>query len=142
MLTKQEGDMSFATVSKGKYWVVKSETLTVTTTTDKEGSSFTVPPGQDFLVGIYNASTASNTLDVDVDASFDGTTFATSFKADVIANKAVTAGTIAVGNYDISANGEAPYYRLRIDPDASVSDTTLDYITYVAFHRREMGKDY
>ena len=35
-----------------------------------------------------------------------------------------------------------PYYRLRIDPDASVSDTTLDYITYVAFHRREMGKDY
>jgi len=131
--------MAWVTASKGEYWVVKSEALTVATHTAKASTSFTVPPGIDFLVGLYHASTASGTCSIDIYGSMDNSTFAL---LKTVTSDSVTAATIKVANYDISANGEAPYYKFYINPNASVSDTTLAYTAYVAFHRRELGKDY
>ena len=133
--------MAWKTVSKGEFWVVKSEKHTVSSTTDKDSTSFTVPPGQDFVVGVYHASTASDAVDIDMLWSFDDSTF-TVGKADLKADHGPASATSAF-NYDISANGEAPFYKVRIDPDTSgVSDTTMAYTLYVGFHRRKLGKDY
>jgi hypothetical protein len=126
--------------SKGDFWVMKSETLSVATTTDKDSTAFQVPPGQDFIVGVYHASTASNTVDLDVLWSVDNSTFVVG-KADIVSNH-TAAAVMNLANYDVSANGEAPFYKLRIDPDASVSDTTLSYVVYYAFHRRKLGQAY
>lgn len=134
--------MAWTTVSKGDFWVVKTEKLTVATTTDKDSTSFVVPPGQDFMVGVYHVSTASDAVDIDMLWSVDNSTF-TVGKSDLKANSAPTAATLDIFNYDISANGEAPYYKVRIDPDTSgVSDTSLAYTVYVGFHSRKLGKDY
>ena len=129
--------MSWTKTSRGNYWVELSESITLTSNeTDINGTAFHVPPGIDFLVGAYFASAVSTTLDLDVDGSFDGTTFASDMKAAIVNDKGTSSGFF-VGNYDISANGEAPYYRVRVDPNGSMAASGDVVVVKVLYNMRK-----
>lgn len=100
-------------------FLVATETLTLPSaaSTDVNSSSIDfAKKGSDFIVF---ANTGATDLtadgDVDVQVSFDGSTWAT-LKADLIAS---IDNTTAVAFFDVSAEGEAPYYRLTITNDGN-----------------------
>ncbi|MCP4393519.1 MAG: hypothetical protein GY804_04540 [Alphaproteobacteria bacterium] len=109
------------TVQRGsKSYIVATETLTVATS-DAAGEDLTssvinwIPPGQDFVV-ISNTGATSLSSDADVDVhvcATSGGTYAV-LKADL---EAALTNAVYAGVYDISANGEAPFYKLVVDSD-------------------------
>ena len=135
-------------------WVVKTvkdsfviayEDLVLSTTPGTNDISTSVipddvlRPGQDFIVGLYARNTSSSgAVDVDIDGSWaSGGTYAV-LKADVIASVTL-GGEFAMGNNHVSANGEMPYYKIRIDPDTA-GKATQTYRVYV-IQNNSMGKN-
>jgi len=120
---------------KNNFMVAYEDLVLSTTPGTNDISTSRIPdqcliPGKDFIVGLYarNAS-SSGAVDVDVDASYSsGGTYAV-LKADVIASVTL-GGEFSMGLYDVSANGEMPYYKVRIDPDTA-GKATQTYRVYV-----------
>lgn len=107
-------------------YLVATDTVTFTASTDDKSTTVIdwIKPGQDFVV-IANTAAANTTANADVDIdccmTSDGT-FAI-LKADLIVDTIVSNARSAV--YDASLNGEAPYYKIRFDPDATMGAVTI-----------------
>lgn len=116
--------MSWSKTGKrnGKY-AIWSETLTVLTS-DSAGQDLYsseinfIPPGQDFIVfANTDATSLSSGGDIAVVCSFESGTADASMallKDDLITS---INNKVAAAVYDVSANGDAPYYKLFVDSD-------------------------
>jgi len=109
------------TIQRGsKSYIVATETLTVATS-DAAGEDLTstvinwLPPGQDFVV-LSNTGATSLSSDADVDVHTCATSGGTYvvLKADL---EAALTNSIHSALYDISSNGEAPFYKIVVDSD-------------------------
>lgn len=107
--------MSWTKTSKRGY-LIATETLTLGATSADVSSSVVdfIPPGKDFVV-IGNTGATDLSADADiavhVSTASDGTFVL--LKDNLIAT--IDAVTEA-GLYDVSANGESPYYKIVVDP--------------------------
>ena len=117
-------------------YMVATETLTLPTGASTDVSSSVidwVKPGQDFLIVGNTAATAlTATCDVDVDICMTSTGTFVLLKDTAISNLA-TAGTPQSVLYDVSVSGEAPFYKIRLDPDGNEAGekVTIAVITTV-----------
>lgn len=119
--------MSWTKKSGGPHnaWLIASELITLSTdSTDKSTSVIDfLRPGVDFLVALSPTTALSGTgTDIDVDVNHQSTGTFGVLKADLMTNKAATGFHIAV--YDVSSNGEMPYYKVRLDPDTGMAAKT------------------
>lgn len=110
------------TIKTENDYLVATETLTFTQdqATDLASSEISfIPQGTDFLILANSAgSSLSQDGDVAVYASSEsGGTFAL-LKDNAVAD-CLAAAKIAL--YDVSVSGEAPYYKLYLDPDGAMS---------------------
>lgn len=108
-----------------KRWV-NTETVTLGNAATVYSSTIDwVKPGNDFLVfGNTAVLNSVGAVTVEVQASFDGSTWATvtsSFLSDLD-------NTTLAALYDNSAKGDAPYYRLAIACAANDSANTMDFV--------------
>lgn len=117
--------MSWSFSSKNGY-LIATESIVApgTAATDRSTSVIDwLRPGEDFMVIANTLATdvSAIPLDVDVCLTSDGTF--TPLKETLFA----TIGAVAkAAFYDVSANGESPFYKLRLDGSASVpSGNTL-----------------
>jgi len=122
--------MSWNKYSENGFLIAK-ETITLSTdSTDKSTSVIDfVPAGQDFLIGTKPSTALSGTgLDVDIDVCDTSSgTFGT-LKADLAT---ADANVYKFTNYDISANGQAPYYKVRLDPDTGMASASVTVFVVV-----------
>ncbi len=109
------------TVQRGSAsYIVATETLTVATS-DAAGEDLTssvinwIPPGQDFIV-ISNTGATDLSSDADiavlVSATSGGTYVLLKDDLETTIDAAAKASV-----YDVSANGESPFYKLFVDSD-------------------------
>lgn len=113
--------MAWTKRTEGKY-LVATETLTVSGTSNIYTSVIDfLTPGLDFTVLANLAATnTSNDADIDVYCCDRAAGTFGILKADLITSLNTK---VAPGFYDISANGEAPYYKLALVPDGTLGTT-------------------
>lgn len=90
-----------------------------------------IPAGKDFTV-LVSAENLASYVDVDVHAAAtrDGTF--TVLKADLITS---VDNNVKVASYSVSTNGEAPFYKLVLDP---ITNMTSDSVQVnVLFHKKD-----
>lgn len=120
---------------KNNFMVAYEDLVLSTTPGTNDVSTSVIPdqcliPGKDFIVGVYARNTSSSgQIDVDVDGSWASAGTYVAIKADLLTNQ-VLGGEFAAAIYDVSANGELPYYKVRIDPDTA-GKATQTYRIYV-----------
>ena len=108
-------------------WLIANETVTGDDTNDVSTSAIDfLEPGVDFTV-ISNAAATNLTNDADVDVdicdTIDGTY--TLLSADL---EATIDAAVKSSLYDVSANGEAPFYKLRVDVDGDINAETVKFV--------------
>lgn len=107
-------------------YLVATNTVTFTASADDKSTEVIdwIKPGQDFVV-IANTGAANTTANADVAIdccmTSDGTF--SLIKDDLITDTIVS--NVRSALYDVSAYGEAPYYKIRFDPDATMGAVTI-----------------
>lgn len=101
-----------------------------TTVSDSLGTEIDfIPPGVDFLVGMKPSAALSTGTDLAIYASpTSGGTFSL-LKDDLVAIGA--AATQTFGQFDVSANGEMPYYKCFLDGDATNIKNFDIYVSFI-----------
>lgn len=112
-----------SSTNPGGGYLVATETLTFPSAASTATNSSTIdfiPPGKGFTVftntGVVNTNSDG---DVDIQVSFDGTTFVTLVEADASFDNA--AGVFVYDPVNNSSHGAAPYYRLQCTHDGNQS---------------------
>lgn len=106
--------------------VVASETVTMPSDSSKVTSSVIDFHRTDrALTFVCNEGGASlnNDADVNLLASADGSNFGP-VKSDLVTS---LSGGVAVATFDPETDGPAPYYKLEVEPDGSMSQTDVDF---------------
>ena len=123
------GKSSTTKGSRDNVFIKAVETVTLPSSSPETSSSVIdwIPKGQDFTV-IANSggSTLSASCDIDVTVCDTATGTFVRLKSDLVSTVSDAAKAAL---YDVSANGEAPYYKLLIDPEAIMASG--DTITFV-----------
>lgn len=120
--------MAWTPKSEGD-WMVYTETVTLTATATDQSTSVIdfAPYGQDWWVETVYANTLATTAGLDVDMAFNENDTFTVLKADLDA--LATDVLTNLVKYDNSANGNAPYYKLRLDKAGALSSTASSAAT-------------
>ena len=119
-------------------WMRATETLTVASS-DLTGQDLTssvidwLPPGRDFTV-ISNTGATDLCQDADIAVHCCGTSSGTFvlLKDDL---ETTIDAAVKSSNYDVSSNGEAPYYKIVVDSDGVQKKTdtvVIDIVWYDA----------
>lgn len=106
--------------------VVAAETVTMPSNSDDVTSSVIDFHRTDrALTFICNeqGTSLNNDADVDLLASADGSNFGV-IKSDIVTS---LDGGVAVATFDPESGGPAPYYKLRVDPDGTMSQSDVDF---------------
>jgi hypothetical protein len=105
-----------------KGYLVASCTVTLSGTTDADTAVIDfIPPGRDWILRLNTAGTAlSGANDIDILCSDTATGTFTVLKADLASNVASAAWPSTTW-YVAATNGEAPFYKVRFDPDSANS---------------------
>ena len=102
---------------------IQYETLTLSNASTANGAAFQVKKNADFTVFINTGAVNTSAVTTDLEGSHDGTTW-----SDINASFGADCDTaMIVVQYDSSANGDFPYFRLTFD---SVGDDSALDITY------------
>ena len=117
--------MSWTQKSRNGY-LIATETLALTTgqttATDSSVIDF-INPGVDFIIGTLPSTALSTTgVDVDIKVSDESAGTFGILKADLAT---ADAKSLKYTTYDISANGQAPYYKVSLLPDGAMKSATV-----------------
>ena len=126
---KSTGESQTTGGNRGNVFTIATETITLPSSSPDTSSSVIdwLPKGQDFLVcANVGGSTMSASLDIDVTVSNTRSGTFVRLKSDLIST---VSDAMKAAYYDVSANGESPYYKLLIDPEAKLASG--DTITFV-----------
>jgi hypothetical protein len=123
--------------NRGNVYLRATETLTVASS-DSAGQDLTssvidfLPPGKDFVV-ISNTGATNLSSDADIAIHCCGTSDGTFvlLKDDL---ESTIDAAVKSSLYDLSANGEAPYYKVVVDSDGVQKKTDTVVIDIVAFN--------
>jgi hypothetical protein len=116
-------------------WIVATETLTTNTSATDESTSVIdwLPYGKDWYVVLERdaADTLATPCPLDIDFAYEPAGTFLPLKDAFIANiaKAVPAAPVLTA-YDNSANGNAPYYKIRLDKPAALSATAAKTLVF------------
>ena len=112
-------------------WLVATESVAIVSGSAADQSSSVIdfiPYGRDFIIEVDPSATLATRADIDVDYSDekDGTFVELATTAAI----ALKDGTLSKDTFDNSAKGQRPYYKLRMDKNASLKDdgqTTVQF---------------
>lgn len=123
-------------------WLIATESVALTSGSSADQSTSVIdfiPYGKDWTIEVDPSATLATRADIDIDYSDvkDGTFVELATTAAI----ALKVGTISKYTVDNSVKGQRPYYKLRLDKNASLkddADTTVEFKIYLAPPTKEI----